>query len=1138
MITDGVDVAVRLVGEVRVIHRGNAVYPRVVGGRRCAEVFAFLAVHRHRDVRLEELATVVWPAERPKSWNAAMRGVLSRVRDSLEIAGLAPEGLRSRGGLVRLTLPPGTVTDLEFAATHQTTDADPVETVRQARTVLGLLDGPVLPDVTGQWAEEIRSTVTRLRLRALEVDAEMSSRIADHEHAVIAAERLISVDPLRESAYRIAMRGHVAMGERGRALDVAARCRTVLADELGVTPSSETEDLFLSILRADEETVAAVPEPRAELIGRTAELATIADVVDRAVRGRGQTVVVTGEAGAGKSTIATEAMHRARERGLDVLHGRCSEEAIVPFEPLVEAISVELDGMVPADARARVAQTPGVARLLPQTVRRLGLDVPADHSEDDRSVVMTAVFDWLTGPGRSTATVLVIDDLHWATPATLAVIRWIIRASESRRLCVIATIREEYLDSPEIRSTVGTSGQYGTVHRIPLAGLTPAEVAAVVEASGSVLDPVVLHRRTHGLPLFVDSLIAAHRQGDGAALPSSIADSVSRQERLLGANAAALLQVCAVAGMTTRREILRAATTDLDDPTFADALDELVRHRLARESDSGFEVEMRHPLVQEAVYAGITGGRRSALHARIAQVLEEVGDLGAPDDCARLAYHLSRGFDGDRRRAAELWWRAGDGAVAVGAYEDGVAFYRSAAERLLPRGDSATRCRLQVNLGRALRKARDPDFRATLLGASDMARRLGDVDLQVDATLANDLQGILYVHIHSDGERIADLYDALEALDAAGRDEDAKTAHLLSQLAIELIWVSDHTTRANLLKRAIRAARGAGDRAALVAALSATIISLRVPQCANLRRSSYAELMELLATSTDHRIDPLVAVWIARHQIEYGELRAAVQMTANLTPAQASRDPEMAWLTRSIHFSIDLAAGRLARAERRLDDLLDIPSSPVEAYSFGRLLGPTFALRTLRGDMGEIVAAREEISERFDIVDTYRACLATAFVDVGDIDSARGLLDWYDRGRLDKIPVNNMWLSTIATVGRAAAQVGNAEICSIAYEMLTPFAGENTISFASVYGTVHHHLGELAIATGDFDRATDHLKDALDSHRDNGFDGWYAETRYLLALLEARRDGRASAESTLRARRAAEEVGATAVLRRIDAIER
>ncbi|MEH3156165.1 MAG: hypothetical protein PGN29_12750 [Gordonia paraffinivorans] len=58
-------------------------------------------------------------------------------------------------------------------------------------------------------------------------------------------------------------------------------------------------------------------------------------------------------------------------------------------------------------------------------------------------------------------------------------------------------------------------------------------------------------------------------------------------------------------------------------------------------------------------------------------------------------------------------------------------------------------------------------------------------------------------------------------------------------------------------------------------------------------------------------------------------------MTANLTPAQASRDPEMAWLTRAIKFSIDLAAGRLVRADSRMDDLRDIPSSPVEGTPSG-----------------------------------------------------------------------------------------------------------------------------------------------------------------------------------------------------------
>ncbi|MCP2194272.1 ATP-binding protein [Williamsia deligens] len=1138
MLSDTAAVAIRLVGGVRIVHGGVVVHPRVVGGPRCAEVLAYLAVRRDRDVALEDLADVLWPGVRPRSWNAAVRGVLSRVRDSLEIAGVAPENVRSRGGFVRMTLPPGMVTDLEFATDLIVpVGADPVDVVRDVRTVLGLLDGPVLPDVTGAWTDEVRTTVAGLRQRALEIDAEMSLQVADHEHAVAAAERLIAADPLRENAYRVAMSAHVAMGERGRALEVAARCRAVLADELGVTPSVETEELFLTILRSgDGEAPVTRPVERVELIGRAPELATIADIVDRAGRGTGQTIVVTGEAGSGKSTIAAEAMHRARERGIHVLHGRCSEEAVVPFEPLVEAISDELGGMDVTDARARVSEVPGLAHLIPLSVRRLGLDLPGDRPDDDRSVAMTAVFDWLVGPGRSGATMLVIDDLHWATPATLAVLRWIIRASERRRLCVLATIRDEYLDSPGIRAMTGSSGHRDSVHRIVLGGLTPAEVGAIVEASGSRLDPSVLHERTHGLPLFVDSLIASQRSGLGAALPTSIAESVSQRERLLGPAAVDLLQICAVVGMSTRRDVLRAATPGLDDPAFADALDELERHRLVRESDSGSEVELRHPLVQEAVYAGITGGRRSALHSRVAQVLEELDDLGAPDDCARLAYHLSRGFDGDRRRAADLWWRAGDGATSLGAYEDGVAFYRSAAERLLPRGDSADRCRLQVDLGRALRKARDPDFRPTLLGAADMARRLGDVDLQVRATLANDLQGILYVHFHSDADRIADLYDALDALEAAGRDDGATTAHLLSQLAIELIWVSDHSTRRDLLVRAIDAARGVGDRGALIAALSALLVALRVPQCADLRRASYDELTGLLSTSTERRVDPLMAVWIARQQVEYGDLRAAQRTTSYLTAAQADRDPEMAWLSRSIEFAIDLAAGRLVRAEERLEGLQDIPSSPIESFSFGRVLGHVMALRALRGDMREVADERAALIEHLDVVDIYRASLAAALVDVGEIDAARRYVDWYDRSRIDKIPVNTLWLITLAAIGRVAAQVGNAEVCALVYERIEPYRDENTITWASVYGTVHHHLGQLSITVGEYARATAHLEDALAAHRDQGFDGWYAETQYLVALLEHRRDGQPSAESLLRARRAAEEVGATAVLRRIGAI--
>lgn len=89
-------VAVRLIGEVRVVHSGHVVHPRVVGGARCVEVLAYLSVNRNREIPLDEVAGILWPKSRPpQSWYAALRGVLSRVRDTMELASI-PAGSSGR----------------------------------------------------------------------------------------------------------------------------------------------------------------------------------------------------------------------------------------------------------------------------------------------------------------------------------------------------------------------------------------------------------------------------------------------------------------------------------------------------------------------------------------------------------------------------------------------------------------------------------------------------------------------------------------------------------------------------------------------------------------------------------------------------------------------------------------------------------------------------------------------------------------------------------------------------------------------------------------------------------------------------------------------------------------------------------
>ncbi|MCV7423530.1 AAA family ATPase [Mycobacterium yunnanensis] len=1131
-------VAVRLIGDLRVVHRGQVVDPRAVGGARCVDVLAYLAVNRNRDIAQDELAGILWPKDRPQSWNAALRGVLSRVRDTMELAHLPAGCVRSRGGNVRLSLPDGLATDIEML--RRLCATTPGSSVTGARRALELTSEPTLIGVGGAWADDVRAEVEQLRRQAFEMDANESLKRGEPTRAIASAEALLILDPLRESAYRAVMAGYMTLGERGQALQAAARCRLALDRELGTAPSAETEALYLRILRADEP-AAQAPRPADDVgdyfVGRERELSAVANAVGRADRGRGQFVVVTGEAGSGKTTIALEIMKRARAAGAHVLFGRCSEEAVMPFEPFVEAIGCELDALSPSEIRKWLeVNGTDVLRLVPRVARRMGETVPTRTEGDERVAVMTAVFEWLTSPVRSGPTVLIVDDLQWSSTTTLAVLRYLVHASEQTRLCVIATVRAEYADDTDVRATLSGLTRNSGMHRVHLGGLSLAEVGALVEAEGSTLDPTALHERTDGLPLFVVSLINADQSGSDATFPVSVAESVAQRERLLTPAARGLLRVCSVVGMVSQRLVLRSAVDDLDDVAFADALDELERHRLVVETTSGSEIRLRHPLVQEAVYEGISGRRRAQLHTRVALVTERLGGATAAEDYARLAYHFSRGLDTERRRAADFSRRAGDRAMALGAYEDAVVFYTKATEQLTSRGDSAARCQMLIGLGRAQRKSLDSAFRDTLFEAVAMARRLGDTQLQVAATLANDRPGTLYAHIHHDPDRIDTLLEALHILESAGHADGSAAALLLAQLAIEQVWVADSGALRDLLDQSIELARSSGDKDALIAALFAVLVVLRVPSSADVRESAYTELMGLLDGLPSRRVDPLVLTWVARHQIEYGLVVHARQTRSTLTEARVGRDPELAWMVANVDFGIDLATGRLRRCDENFDALRDVPSSPAVSYSYGRLMGQLFALRTLRGDMGDLVAAASDITERFDVVPTYRACLATAHVDVGNLEAAVELVDWYDRRRIEDIPVDNMWLSTIATIGRVAAQVGNTEVCEIVYDLLAEHTGKTTISWASIFGVVDHHLTELAIALRRFDLAAEHLEGALSEHQKHGFRGWLAETSYLAVLLEARRDGRPSTQAVTRARRLADDVGATAVRRRVDVV--
>jgi predicted ATPase/DNA-binding SARP family transcriptional activator len=276
------------------------------------KAFAYLVLERRRPVPRDELADVLWGEDLPPTWTAALRGVLSRLRATLADAGLAgPDLLSSRGGCYQLHLPDDAVVDVErveaaLASVSQDLAAAPDRARRAAAEVADLAGCRFLPGAGGEWVEGRQAELATLRVRALELLAEAAAAGAEFGVAAAAAEQAIALAPLRESAHQRLMAAHAGAGNRAAALRAYEACRSVLAEELGVSPSPETYDLYVRLLRDEPPAEAAaaravgnLPPERTSFIGRQGDIDEL-----RRLLGSTRLVTLTGPGGVGKSRLA------------------------------------------------------------------------------------------------------------------------------------------------------------------------------------------------------------------------------------------------------------------------------------------------------------------------------------------------------------------------------------------------------------------------------------------------------------------------------------------------------------------------------------------------------------------------------------------------------------------------------------------------------------------------------------------------------------------------------------------------------------------------------------------------------------------------------------------------------------------
>lgn len=316
------------------------------------------------------------------------------------------------------------------------------------------------------------------------------------------------------------------------------------------------------------------------LIGREAELSQTDLALDAAADGRGQTMVVAGEAGGGKTAFVREVESHAHARGFRVLQGVTLEsDRTLPYAPFIAAVRSGFRG-IDRDRLGRVlAQTgPDLAQLFPELGRASLPDAVSVLEQHRLAVAFHGLF---TAFAREAPILVVLEDLHWSDEASLDLLQYLARELRDSRAVLLATYRsdEVYRRHPFLRTLANLQRERLTAE-IALRRLTPDEVARLIRETFAAANPVsaefrdAIYARSEGNPFFTEELLKAlvetgdiYRAQSGwerkpiaeLRIPASIREAVHGRIERLSTEAQATLSAAAVVGLRFPFDVLRAA---------------------------------------------------------------------------------------------------------------------------------------------------------------------------------------------------------------------------------------------------------------------------------------------------------------------------------------------------------------------------------------------------------------------------------------------------------------------------------------------------------------------------------------------------------------------------------------------------
>ncbi len=1077
--------------------------PVDLGTRKQRALLAALALHRGRPVSTDGLIELLWADHPPAQVSGTLQGYVAGLRRALEPerpARAPATVLVTEGAGYALHIAPQQLDAARFdaavATVHQqlgTAALAPVAGGTSPAPAREDLDAAVdrLDEALALWrgtpyaeledapaASAERFRLEELRLVALEDRAVAALALGRHATVAAELESLTATHPLRERLWALRAVALARSGRQADALDVLRQVRTLLADELGLEPGVELRELQAAVLRQDPlldrpapaaaAPPAPAPAPRDRpprdpvphsvapwpLVGRDTELTALLALLDDAAAGTPRFAAVVGEPGIGKSRLLAELAARARDDGVRVLVGRCSQDDGAP--PLWPWTGI-LDG--------------------------LGMRLPTDPGTADEGTrfrtwddIVRSVHDAaLDGP-----LLVLLDDLHWADLSSLRVLGLLLESVLDGRLLLVATWRDRPVPTGALGAVAEQlSRRHGL--RLSLTGLDADDASRIVEAVAHrrPSDPQAdaLRARTDGNPFFLlEYARLADQAGDLDALlaeespPHGVADVVARRLERLPEDVRGVLVAAAVIGRDFDLATLCTAAA-LDEDTVLDALDVAISVGLVRE-DGVNRFRFGHALVRDTVYARTSATRRARWHVRLAEAL-----AGAPGREGEVARHWHGAGPGHADKAWRADRSAGIEALRLNAYEEAIDLFTSALVALAADPAASVRDEYDLLVDLALADKATGDWinlRPVVHRGLAVAERLGDDEALARVALMTSTDALWQSAHHGEVDPVVvgALRGLLERLPAS--DNELRCRAMLA-LAGELYYGVSARERDALAEEAVAMARRIGEPELLLSACQNAFVSTWRPATVHQRDAWAREALAIAERTGDARALVNAQTVCAVVAAELGDVdrcdalvaaaRAGAEEQRSLYPLVVLDSLEVPWLS---------MRGEHERAEAVMAHLQETGDRMGLAQQADALAGAYFATRMWRGENEEVLGLIQAMGERNVL--PLDAAVLTLLVRCDRLEEARAFRAAHpiDLG-------GDTWFALVpwALGAEAALGLGDRELAATTYRLLAPHAGHTACAGSgTALGPVDAFLAMAAAATGEREIASQHADEA------------------------------------------------------------